>query len=238
MVKGIMKDFKPVQFDIGKVHIAGGYTTRPMPVVSRSVADQNGNNITFVKLSSNEPWLRASTTGDKKWKTSTSMCRTSLLQVLHDKINNICDGTERVRTSDDYDPMNEVGQDDDDKTAASDSIRRKGSKRTHYYKNHASKTVVMVDMPVRCPEEDAACTNMRTLTLYIADRKSIWVALSDVEWAIQYLFVQNHLKGVPLISDDDVGPGAPPTMHPPSPEEPASTNQPLLGEGYASSSSA
>ncbi len=118
--------------------------------------------------------------------------------------------------------MDEVGQDDVDKTATSPDVRRDGGKRTRYYKNHASKTVVMVDMPVRCPEEDASCTDMRTVTLYIADRKSIWVALSDVEWAIKYLFVQNYLKGVPLIPDDDVGSGAPPAMHPPSPEVPAS----------------
>ena len=116
--------------------------------------------------------------------------------------------------------MDEVGQDDADKTATSPDVRRNGGKRTRYYKNHVSKTVVMVDMPVRCPEEDASCTDMRTVTLYIADRKSIWVALSDVEWAIKYLFVQNYLKGVPLIPDDDVGSGAPPAMHPPSPEVP------------------
>ena len=216
MVKDAMQHFKPVQFDVGKVHIAGGYTTRPMPVVSKSVADVHGVTITFVKLSANEPWLRASTTGDTKWTTSAGMCRTSLLQVLRERINRLCDGTVRVLASDENDPMADVGHDAEENPSASDKVQRPGKKRTHYYKNKASKTVVAVDMPVRCPEEDASCTTMRTVTLYIADRKTIWMALSDIEWAIKYLFVQNHLKGVPLIADDDVGPGACPTMHSPS----------------------
>jgi hypothetical protein len=218
MVKSITEVFKPVHIALGTVHIAGGYVTKAIPVRSRTEADENGTDVAFVKLSTNEHWLQASTRIGFRGSTS-------LLQHLHDKIKNLCDGTESVHVPGEYDPMNEVGQDDADKKAISPMVRRTGGKRTRYYRNHGSKTVVTVDMPIRCPEEDAACTDMRTVTLYIKDRKSIWVALSDVDWAIKYLFVQNYLKGVPLISDDappspDVPAGLIP-MDPPSPDVPA-----------------
>ena len=34
----------------------------------------------------------------------------------------------------------------------------------------------------------------------------IWLHIDDVEWAIKYFYVQNHLKGVPLVADDSTGP--------------------------------
>ena len=83
----------------------------------------------------------------------------------------------------------------------------RGQKRTRYYKNPRKKTILTVEKPVRCPQEDPACTDMRRIRLYVEDRKQIWLDLADVEWAVRYLFVQNHLKGVPLIPDDSVGPG-------------------------------
>ena len=76
-----------------------------------------------------------------------------------------------------------------------------------YHRNHARDSITTIDMPVRCPEEDPDCTEMRKVRVYIEDRKQIWLDLNDVEWAVRYLFVQNHLKGVPLIPDDSTGPG-------------------------------
>ena len=34
------------------------------------------------------------------------------------------------------------------------------------------------------------------------------VLTDDVEWAVTYMYVQNHLKGVALVADDDAGPGS------------------------------
>ena len=53
------------------------------------------------------------------------------------------------------------------------------------------------------------CKEIRKVEVYIEDRKSIWLSIDDVEWALTYLFTQNQLKGVPLVDDDDAGPGAP-----------------------------
>ena len=63
-------------------------------------------------------------------------------------------------------------------------------------------------MPVRCPEIDPKCKQMRPVTLFIEDRITLWLSLDDLPWAIKYLFDQNQLKGVPVVDDGDVGPGA------------------------------
>jgi hypothetical protein len=224
MGKTIMADFRPVKFEIGKVHIAGGHASKPMPVVSQTVASAEGTNYTFVKISAVEPWLRTCTTGNRRWGNET-YGRTSLLQTLREKIDRICDGADGgcmavSNAAAEYDPMMEVEKDEGDNVASSSKIRGQGLKRTRYYKNPASKSIVTVDMPVRCPEEDADCKEMHKVLLYIADRKSIWIALTNVDWAVRYLYVQNHLKGVPLISEDDVGPGAFPIMNQPAQHQP------------------
>ena len=61
-------------------------------------------------------------------------------------------------------------------------------------------------MPVRCPEEDPGCRDFREVRLYVKDRNTIWLHIDDVEWAVRFLFMQSHLKGVPLVTDDSPGP--------------------------------
>ena len=51
---------------------------------------------------------------------------------------------------------------------------------------------------------------IRNVKVFIEYRKQIWLSVDDVEWAVTYLFIQNQLKGVPLVHDDDAGLGAPP----------------------------
>ena len=63
-----------------------------------------------------------------------------------------------------------------------------------------------LDMPVKCPEEEPNCQDFRKIRLYIVDRKTIWLHIEDVEWAVRYLYAQNLVKGVPLVPDDSQGP--------------------------------
>ena len=48
------------------------------------------------------------------------------------------------------------------------------------------------------------------MSVFIEDRKQIWLSVDDVAWAVTYLFMQNQLKGTPMVHDDDAGPGTPP----------------------------
>ena len=64
----------------------------------------------------------------------------------------------------------------------------------------------MVRVPEYCPEEAPDCKQMRKITMLVEDRKTIWLCTEDMEWAVRYLWVQNMLKGVPLVSADCQGP--------------------------------
>jgi len=44
--------------------------------------------------------------------------------------------------------------------------------------------------------------------MFITDRPTLWLSIDDVAWAIAYLFKQCQLKGVPMVDDNDAGPGA------------------------------
>ena len=51
------------------------------------------------------------------------------------------------------------------------------------------------------------------IKVYVEDRKQIWIALADVEWAVRYLYIQKRLNGVPLIPDDSTGSVDAPSIH-------------------------
>jgi hypothetical protein len=63
MGKNVLAAFRPVKLEYGKIHVSGGYVTRPMPVKSKTIDTADGQAKTFVKLASTESWLITSTTG-------------------------------------------------------------------------------------------------------------------------------------------------------------------------------
>ena len=106
----------------------------------------------------------------------------------------------------DFDPMLDIMADD---ALVTHVRRRQDGKRARYVKTFRQE-IVSVIMPERCPEEDDTGTQVRRVRLFIVDRQQIWLHMDDVEWAVKYLYVQNHLKGVPLVDDDSTGPGPDP----------------------------
>ena len=65
-------------------------------------------------------------------------------------------------------------------------------------------------MPVNCPVVDPDGVGETCLvTLYIHDRQQIWIDVDNLDWAVRYLYAQNLLRGVVLVSEDDTGPGSP-----------------------------
>ena len=173
-----------------------------------SVDDESrGTNITFVKIANTEPWLVAATTGSTK-AVGSSFGRTTLLERLREQLSQFCDGETSLApiaaaASDERDPMDEVCQNE---ASSPHGTKRQGQKRMRYYTNHARGTVQTVSMPVRCPEEDPGCKDFRKVRLYVQDRKTVWLHIDDVEWAVRFLFVQSQLKGVPVVDEDSTGP--------------------------------
>ena len=166
-----------------------------------------GGDTSFVKMSTNEPWLILSTTGQKKYNNS-SFGRTSLLDNLHELVENACNGGEATfdvkghEDDADYDPMNEIECEDTKEPVT----RGRGVKRARYYKNAAKNRVLDVDVPDQPPEVVKDCRVKRSIQLYIIDRKQIWLRIDDVAWALKYLYIQNLLKGVPLLAPGSAGP--------------------------------
>ena len=79
--------------------------------------------------------------------------------------------------------------------------------RKRYAKNKAKTKIVYAKVRELTPEEDPNGTEKRRICLFIDDRKTIWLDIEDVPWAIRFLYVQNMLKGVPLVQDESTGPG-------------------------------
>ena len=121
-------------------------------------------------------------------------------------IDDIGEDAAVAAVDDNYDPMdvsgsapkrgpNTIGLDTD----------RQG--RARYSWNRLTNCIVTVNVASRCPEIDPTCTQMRPVKLYIIDRRTVWLSIDDVPWAIRYLHDQVHLKGVPMVADNDAGPG-------------------------------
>ena len=210
MVKAMDAIFKPVTVEFGQVHIAGGFLSKAAPVVSKRVEGLDRKQYTFVKMSSCEYWLLQATCG-KGNRSMVGFSRTSLLSLLRTHIVRLCDGTDAldaiqsvVTEEGEYDPMDEINRAQTTNHTTVLPADRQG--RTRYYQNRARNCITSVNVPCRPPEIDPNCTQMRAVTLYITDRKMVWLSLDDVPWAIRYLFDQHRLKGVAVVDDDDAGP--------------------------------
>ena len=75
-------------------------------------------------------------------------------------------------TSGDYEPTMVVEQDQSG-SDFSPKINRRGQKRKRSSRNPARDSIATFDMPVRCPEEDPHCTDVRRIRLYVEGRKEV-----------------------------------------------------------------
>jgi hypothetical protein len=213
MVKAMNAIYKPVTIDYGQVHIGGGFLSKPAPVVSKRIVGHDKQEYTFVKMGSSEQWLLHATCG-KGARSIVGFGRTSLVDLLRTHIVRLCDGTDAlearqpvVTEDSEYDPMDEINNVQTSNNAT--VLHADAQGRTRYYGDRARNCITTVNVPCNPPELDPTCRQMRAVTLYITDRKTVWLLLADVSWAIRYLFDQHRLKGVAVVDDDDPGPGGP-----------------------------
>ena len=194
--------------EFGQVHIAGGFSSKAAPVVSKSVEGSDRKQHIFVKMASSEAWLLQATCG-KGNRSGVGFARTSLLCLLRAHILRLSDGTDAIDAAPiaeagSYGPMDEINRAQTTNVTAVLQADKHG--RTRYYKNPARNCIVTVNVLSRPHETDPTCTQMRAITLFIVDRKTVWLSPNDVSWAVRYLFDQHKLKGVPVVNDDDEGP--------------------------------
>ena len=211
MVKSVTATFRPVVFHRSNIHISGGCTAKKLALTTKVVRHIDGTDKEFVHLSSSDAWLPLMITGQRQWSQG-GMGRTTLLSELKHHVERFCNGDGPPDDAGDHgggdDPMLDL-QGGGEPCAP---VRRVGTSRTgnkdrnRWYGNRARNQIVAVNMPIKCPEDDPHCTEYRRVSLHIKDRRQIWLSIDDIEWAVQYLFVQHQLRGVGAVADDDKGP--------------------------------
>ena len=161
-----------------------------------------------------ECWLCKAVTGVTT-SSHTSIGRTTLIKDLLKWVVRASDGEiptndDAVVTADDddngADPMDDI-----DVEAAPIEENGRGRKRSRGQlkkSNVAKGKLLTFEMSATCPEFDPNSTEKRNVTLLIQDRKTVWLLLEDVDWAVKYLYAQNMLKGVASVSPEDEGPQA------------------------------
>ena len=214
MVKNCDATFRPVSFQRGKVHVCGGHLGKYMAMTTKQEKDLDGKNYEFVKITSSEPWLVQAVSGCHRLHHS-SLGRTTLVGDLLKQVVRICNGEDDPDVQlhgcgsacADVDPMLELSGNAGPGARTAVSIAVNGS-RARYYGNRARGQIVTVKMPAVCPEEDRRSTAKRDVKLHIEDRRQIWLSIDDIEWFVRYMFIQNQLRGVANVDDDDEGPDA------------------------------
>lgn len=198
-----LSGFRALEFQFDRIHTTGGLLKTPMPMQSRKVADKG----LFVKICRREPWLGVATTG-QKYPRQNIYGPNCLLDVLREHVQEACDGRAALKeadeTKDEYDPMNEVDCPQDDVNADRD---RHGGGAKRARKNIAKHRFLEMEMAMHPPEIVRNCSARKSILLFIVDRRQIWLRLSDVAWAVKYLYIQSLMKGVPMVAEDSRGPG-------------------------------
>ena len=93
------------------------------------------------------------------------------------------------------------------------------------FSNKAKGKIVHIEMPTLCPEVTANLGSGTTMiSLYIVDRCQINIASEHLDWAVQYLYTQNRLRGMPLVEADDTGLGDDSTTPAPTTYESSSSS--------------
>ena len=52
----------------------------------------------------------------------------------------------------------------------------------------------------------------RAVNVFVEGSGMLWLHSDDLEWLIRFLVIQQQLKGVPVVAEDDEGPDAAETM--------------------------
>ena len=207
-----MTGFRPATFETGKVHMQGGLLRTSIAMVTKKHGLGNKGRI-FVKISTTEPWLIRATMGENKAETG-AFGRTSLIEMLRVLVEQaslgeleeqIAEASAVAGEGDEVDPMAAV----DTGGGVRVSPLIQGAKRRRFSHNPAKNQVVTVKMQAECPEVDTDAAETRPINLFVVDRKQIWLSIDDVDWAIRWLYMQNLLKGVPLVPPNSQGPCGP-----------------------------
>ena len=199
------------QFSYGDILCKAGVNKgRPLPMKIRK--EMGDKPEIFVKMDVAEPWLCKAVTGKTNWR-HTSIRRTSLLETLLQQhiIPALGVRPDEVEEDTDDDPMDEVAA---PVVTGLPGRVYSGNKLSNKWRRNRGRNpgrgrILKCEMPMKAPEAFPDCAERRIVTVFMSDKRVVWLHMDDVDWAIQYMYAQNELKGVPLITKDSVGPATP-----------------------------
>ena len=70
--------------------------------------------------------------------------------------------------------------------------------------------VVRITMPEWPPEAltGSEVPETRAVSVFVEGTGVLWIHSDDLEWLIRFMMIQQQLKGVPAVAEDDEGPDA------------------------------
>ena len=211
--KADMSKCKGAVFTHSTILCKAGLNEKPLPLTTRP-GYVGPKKETFVKLSVRESWLCKAVTGSTT-PSHTSIARTTLINDLLTSVKRACDGEIPAEDSavagegEEEDPMNEIETGDVETPVKPKQTRKRARtvEQKYSYTPNAAKNKVVVAEMRQVPEEvDPNNTALRKVPLFIVDRRSVWIPLDDVDWAVKYMYAQNLLKGVGVVRGDSAGP--------------------------------
>ena len=208
MVKLNMTGFKPVEFKRGDLVLQqGGLAGLPRSLVTKEIRCGEAGTLQaiYIRVKSRESWLGPA---------CMSVCnRGSMhLGVVRELQNRVMDIEKRIRNGDspledtaapETDPMDDLG--DFDEMEPQNNTKKGGKKRNSFVSQ-----VVRITMPDWPPEAltGGEAPNPRAVSVFVEGTGVLWIHSDDLEWLIRFLVIQQQLKGVPVVAEDDEGPDA------------------------------
>ena len=207
MVKINMAGFKPVEFKFGRLSLkSGGHLNKETGLTTKDI----GNN-TFIQIKSRDAWLQAATMG----KTTRGEMYTGVLDDLRNIVlememkmrrkSPVFDSFEKGIRCVGADPMDEM--EDIVPVDPHSPVRFKKLQRAS---GSFPGQVCHIKMD-EYPEEarTGGARKKREISVYIEGTKKLWLDKNDLQWLLQYLWIQQQLKGVAAVASDDEGPDGP-----------------------------
>ena len=163
----------------------------------------------FLKLANKEPWLVAGVTGYKTFKQKGGLTRrTSLVAVLKKQALKPACAVRPITAAGSNEATTEAVSNEEPLSDDEDLHTTDG--RMPYHTSRCKGKVLQIGMPAIAPEKDPTCTEKRMVSLFCEDRKTLWLAEEDAEWAMKYMQDQLACNGCLGVADNGPGQGRPP----------------------------
>ena len=207
----------PLVFKYDRARVSGGYNNSFILAEVRTATVCNAKK-TFLKVSNGEPWLLAGVCGYKTSRQIGGLTRrTSLVAVMRRALKHACTvrpitaaGSNEATTE----AVSNVEAWSDDEDLLTTDRRKtyggRGKCRNRYHTNRCKGKVLQIEMPAIAPDKDPTCTEKRMVSLFCEDRKTLWLAEDDTEWAMKYIQDQLECNGCLGVADNGPGQGRPP----------------------------